>query len=100
MPSRQPRRIGEALAAVQRQAAPQTPLAAVQLVWAETVGEKVARVSEPVSERGGRVTVACASAVWAQELDLMSERVVAELNLRLGRSRVTRLRAVSRPAGR
>ena len=44
---REPRRIGEALAAVQRQAAPKTPLAAVEMVWADVVGEKVAGVAEP-----------------------------------------------------
>ena len=93
MPRREPRRIGEALAAVRRQAAPQTPLAAVQLAWAGAVGEKVAGVAEPVSERGGRVTVACKNAVWAQELDLMSEVVAAKLNEVLGRPAVTRLRA-------
>ena len=32
----------------------------------------------------GVVTVACASAVWAQELDLLSERVVERLNEALG----------------
>ena len=35
--------------------------------------------------------VACASAVWAQELDLMSERVVEALNEALGRPAVRRL---------
>ena len=79
MPSREPRRIGVALAKVRRQAAPQTPLAAVQLVWAETVGERVAAVTEPISERSGRVTVACDSAVWAQELDLMQEDILRRL---------------------
>ena len=79
MPSRQPRRIGEALAAVRRQAAPQTPLAAVQLAWADAVGEKVADVSEPVSERAGRVTIACKNAVWAQELDLMQGDILHRL---------------------
>ena len=38
------------------------------------------------------VTVACDSAVWAQELDLMSERVVARLNAALERPVVRRLR--------
>jgi len=79
MPSRQPRRIGEALAAVRRQAAPQTPLAAVQLVWADAVGEKLAAVAEPVAERAGRVTIACKSAVWAQELDLMQDDILRRL---------------------
>ena len=79
MPRREPRRIAEALGAVQRQAAPQTPLAAVQLAWPGAVGEKIARVAEPVSERGGRVTVACSSAVWAQELSLMHEEILGRL---------------------
>jgi predicted nucleic acid-binding Zn ribbon protein len=79
MPSREPRRIGEALAAVRRQAAPQTPLAAIQLAWADAVGEKVAAVSEPVSERAGRVTIACKNAVWAQELDLMQDDILHRL---------------------
>ena len=79
MPSREPRRIGEALAAVRRQAAPRTPLAAVQLAWPNAVGEKVAAVSEPVSERAGRVTIACKSAVWAQELDLMQDEILRRL---------------------
>jgi predicted nucleic acid-binding Zn ribbon protein len=79
VPSRQPRRIGEALAGVQRRAAPQTPLAAVQLAWPDAVGERIAGVAEPVSERGGRVTVACTTAVWAQELDLMQDDILRRL---------------------
>jgi predicted nucleic acid-binding Zn ribbon protein len=79
MPSRQPRRIADALPAVQRRAAPQTPLAAVQLAWPAAVGERIAKVAEPVAERGGRVTVACTSAVWAQELDLMQAQILVGL---------------------
>ena len=79
MPSREPRRIGEALAAVQRRAAPQTPLAAIQLAWSDAVGEKVAGVAEPIAERGGLVTVACKNAVWAQELDLMQDDILRRL---------------------
>jgi hypothetical protein len=36
--------------------------------------------------------VACSAAVWAQELDLMSERVIERLNEALGREAVRRLR--------
>ena len=39
------------------------------------------------------LTVACDSAPWAAELDLMSELVVAQLNARLGGSEIRRLRA-------
>ena len=54
---------------------PPTLLAAVQRAWPEAAGA-FANVSEPVSERDGVLIVACDSAVWANELDLMSEVVV------------------------
>jgi predicted nucleic acid-binding Zn ribbon protein len=80
--------------------APATLLAEIQMVWAEAAGEAFAAAAEPASERDGVLTVSCASSVWAQELDLMSERVVAALNQRLGRPAVSRLRAVARPLRR
>ncbi|HEX8689180.1 MAG TPA: DUF721 domain-containing protein [Solirubrobacterales bacterium] len=65
-------------------AAPKTRLAAAQAVWAETVGERVAAVAEPVSERAGALLVACSDPVWAQELDLMQEELLGRLRERLG----------------
>ena len=44
-------------------------------MWPRVAGERFARAAEPVAERDGVITVACESAVWAQELDLLSERV-------------------------
>jgi predicted nucleic acid-binding Zn ribbon protein len=76
---------------------PQTLLAEVQRAWPAVAGAQLAAVAEPVSERDGVVTVACGSAVWAQELDLLSERVVTALNDRLGRPAVHRLRALATP---
>jgi predicted nucleic acid-binding Zn ribbon protein len=55
-------------------------------------GERFARAAEPVAERDGVITVACESAVWAQELDLLSERVIAAVNEAIGRPAVRRLR--------
>jgi hypothetical protein len=46
------------------------------------------------------ITVACSSSVYAQELDLLSERVVERLNEALGRPAVTALRAQARPPSR
>jgi predicted nucleic acid-binding Zn ribbon protein len=65
-------------------AAPKTRLAAVQAAWAETVGERVAAAAEPVSERAGAVTVRCLDPVWAEELELMQEQLLARLRDRLG----------------
>lgn len=65
-------------------AAPRTGLAAVQSVWLEVVGDRVAAVAQPVSEQGGEVTIACTDAVWAEELDLMQAQLAAGLRERLG----------------
>jgi predicted nucleic acid-binding Zn ribbon protein len=65
-------------------AAPAGLLANVQSVWAEAVGPVVAEESEPVSERDGVVTIACRSAVWAQELELLGRDLEERLNQRLG----------------
>ena len=80
--------------------APATLLAEVQRAWPDAAGEAVAGQSEPVAERAGVITVACRSAVWAQELDLLSERVVERLNAALGRPAVRGLRPQARPPAR
>jgi predicted nucleic acid-binding Zn ribbon protein len=89
---RAPRPASSAFRAALSQAAPRTPLAAVQSAWAEVVGERVAAVATPVSERAGEVTVACSDAIWAEELDLMQERLEQGLRERLGGSAPRSLR--------
>jgi predicted nucleic acid-binding Zn ribbon protein len=81
---RAPRPAADALRAAFGQAAPRTRLAAVQASWAEAVGERVSAAAQPVSERGGTVTVSCADPVWAEELELMQEQVLGRLRERLG----------------
>jgi predicted nucleic acid-binding Zn ribbon protein len=100
MRRRGPRPVATALDRLTGDLAPRTVLAEVQRAWAAAAGEAFAAQSEPVAERDGTVTVACASAVWAQELDLLSERVVDRLNEELGRPAIRGLRAHSRPAPR
>ena len=97
MRRRGPRPVGLALDAMTDAIAPATVLAEVQRVWPRVAGERFARAAEPVSERDGIVTVACESAVWAQELDLLSERVIEALNEALGRPAVRRLRPQAAP---
>jgi predicted nucleic acid-binding Zn ribbon protein len=81
---RAPRHGASAFRVARERAAPKTRLAAVQGAWAEAVGEGLAAQARPVSERGGTVTVECADAVWAQELDLMQERLLSSLREQLG----------------
>ena len=95
-----PRPFAPALARVADSVMPATLLAEVQRAWPEAAGPALAAAAAPVSERDGVVTVACTSAVWAQELDLLSERVLERLADELGRPAVKRLRAQARPPSR
>jgi predicted nucleic acid-binding Zn ribbon protein len=97
MRRRGPRPLGVALDRLTTRLAPATLLAEVQRAWPSAAGEAFAAQCTPDGERGGVVTVACASAVWAQELDLLSERVVEQLNEQLGRPAVRGLRPQPRP---
>jgi predicted nucleic acid-binding Zn ribbon protein len=92
-----PRRLSAVLDQVVRAAEPPTLLARVQALWPELAGAAVAAAAAPVSERGGVVTVACESAVWAGELELLAPDLQARLNARVGSggpAPVTRLRFV------
>jgi predicted nucleic acid-binding Zn ribbon protein len=81
---RAPRPAGDALRAALDRAAPKTRLAAAQGAWAAAVGDRVAAVAQPVSERDGAVIVDCSDSVWAQELDLMQEQLLTRLRELLG----------------
>ena len=83
---RAPRSAASAVRLVRDSAAPKTGLAAVQSVWAEAVGDQIAAVAAPVSERSGTIVVECESAVWAQELDLMQGSMLTALRERLGKT--------------
>jgi predicted nucleic acid-binding Zn ribbon protein len=75
-----PRPLGAVLPAVSLKVAPATTLARVQQHWAGAVGDAIAREAKPVAEREGTVTVACRSAVWAAELQLLAPDLVGRLN--------------------
>ena len=90
-----PRHLATVLDEVAARLAPATPLAGIQRAWPQAVGDAIAREARPVAERAGVVTVACRSAVWAQELDLMAAELIEGLNRALGRPLVTSLRCTA-----
>jgi predicted nucleic acid-binding Zn ribbon protein len=92
-----PRPVALALDALTARIQPPTLLADVQRAWPRAAGS-FADVATPFAERDGTIAVACPQAVWAQELDLMAERVTERLNEELGRHVVRRLRVQARPA--
>lgn len=72
--------------------APATTLARVQQAWEPAVGAVVAQAGLPTAEREGVLTITCADAVWAAELDLMSSELATRLNQALGEELIHRLR--------
>jgi predicted nucleic acid-binding Zn ribbon protein len=95
---RAPRPVGFALDGLTERLSPPTVLADVVRVWPGAVGEVVAAQAEPTAERDGVVTVSCAAAVWAQELDLMGPEIVGRLNAALGSDVVRSLRCQAAPS--
>lgn len=98
-----PRSLAAVLGTITRELEPKTPLARVQRAWRETAGATLVEEAEPVSERAGTVTIACRSAVWAQELSLLAPDLLERLNEALGDPAgvpaVTDLRFVVRSSG-
>ena len=87
-----PRRLGGALSRVAAARAPRTLLAEVQAAWPAACGPTIAGNAEPVGERDGLITIACASGPWAQELELLGEELRDRIEARVGKGRVRRLR--------
>lgn len=87
-----PRSLSTALERFTATLAPATTLARVQEVWEVATGPAIAAASRPTSERDGVLTVSCEAAVWAQELDLMEQDLLARLNAALGTPAIRELR--------
>lgn len=83
---RAPREASAAFRAARELAAPPTGLASVQGAWAQAVGQQLAAVATPVSERAGTLTIEVTDSVWAQELDLMQDALLERLREALGDS--------------
>jgi predicted nucleic acid-binding Zn ribbon protein len=87
-----PRPLSSALADALPAARPAGLLAEVQSAWPLVAGTVLAGAAAPVSERSGTVTMACESAVWAQELELLAADLTERLNEAVEGGRVERLR--------
>jgi predicted nucleic acid-binding Zn ribbon protein len=81
---RAPRPAAGAFQAALQRAAPKTPLAAVQAAWSQAAGEYMAKVAFGYRERDGTVTVECANAVSAQDLEMMQETFLERLREAVG----------------
>jgi len=74
--------------------APTDPVARVAGAWPDLVGEAMAKHTKPVALTGGELKIECASSVYAQELDLLSRRVIKALSERIPDAPVSSLHCV------
>jgi predicted nucleic acid-binding Zn ribbon protein len=95
MSRRAPRPLSAAISQLTASLAPASTLARVQEVWDAAAGAGVAAAARPVAERSGTLTLACEAAVWAQELELMSQELIGRINSELGAETITGLRCVT-----
>jgi predicted nucleic acid-binding Zn ribbon protein len=87
-----PRPLSLALGGLTATLAPATNLARAQQAWEQAVGAVIAEAGLPTAEHDGVLTITCADAVWAAELDLMGSELVRRLNETLGSELIHRLR--------
>jgi predicted nucleic acid-binding Zn ribbon protein len=87
-----PRSLSVALEGLTSALEPATTLARVQKIWELAVGPAIAAAAQPSAEHDGVLTVTCAAAVWAHELDLMSGDLIPRLNAALSADVVRELR--------
>lgn len=89
-----PRPLDRALEEALPDARPAGLLAEIQTAWPGVAGAVLAASASPVSARAGTVTVACESAVWAQELELLGADLARRLDEAVTCGRVERLRFI------
>ena len=87
-----PRPLSLALEGLTAAVAPASTLGRVQACWASSVGDAVAAAASPTTERDGVLSVRCESAVWSQELELMSSELLNRLNAAIGEDLLHKLR--------
>lgn len=78
---RDPRGVGDVLAAATREAGWEPQLAREDLVrqWADVAGDDTARHTRPVALTDGTLTIQCDSTAWAKQLQLMRAHILSEI---------------------
>lgn len=93
---RDPRGVGDVLAAATREAGWEPQLAREDLVrqWADVAGDDTARHTRPVALSDGTLTIQCDSTAWAKQLQLMRAHILSEIVRRHPEAGVAGLRFI------
>lgn len=95
-PGRDPHGLGDALAALSKQAGWQPHLSQeeVLLQWAEVVGNDTAQHTEAVSLADGMLTIRCDSTAWTRQLQYMRAQIMTTITQRYPDAGVQNIRFV------
>lgn len=95
-PGRDPRGVGDVLAALTREAGWDAQLAREDVVlrWADVAGPDTARNATPVAFTDGLLTVQCTSTAWATQLRGLRGRLLSEIVRRYPEAGVSDIRFV------
>jgi hypothetical protein len=90
-------RVGDLLHAVLSEAGLETTadIWRISEIWSDAVGSRIAVHAAPLRLVRGELVVAAPLAVWRQELALLGPEIAANVNLRLGKPVVERVRLVA-----
>ena len=82
MKSREPKRIGSAIAATLGQLGLEMKVKQYEVleIWAEIVGEQIARVAIPERITDGKLYVSVSRSTWRNELLFLKKELIAKLN--------------------
>jgi predicted nucleic acid-binding Zn ribbon protein len=82
--------IGEVLDRMLRQVRPEAEGGMLRIwhVWAEAVGEEIARNSRPTAVKGPLLLVHVSSSTWLHHLQFLKTDLIARLNAALGHAAV------------
>lgn len=80
-PGREPRGVGDVVAALSHESGWDSSLARADLVrqWDDVAGADTARHTQPVALADGMLTVRCDSTAWARQLKLMRAHILTEV---------------------
>jgi len=96
MSRRAPRPFSIAIEDLRGRLEPAGGLAGVQSTWRAAAGEAIAAAAQPVSLRGGVLTLECESSVWAQEIQMMGDELAERLRQAVPDAGVQKIRCVAR----
>lgn len=99
---REPARVGDSLDRLVRNLGAPSSVAISRLFtcWAEIAGSTLATISEPISLKGGILTIAVSDPAWVTQIGFLEPEILARVSEEIGDTELTGLEVRVRRTGR